>query len=121
MSSKSLSMNIDAFQDDFFDMTDKAAYNYAIDLLQDTGNAELLSHKDSSCFHIYGQLLPIGVGSRPHVSYSLTRLGFFQTIQCRLGFESLKRVSLYLCIHSNRPLIFPKGISRDSSAIIRVF
>ena len=82
---------------------------------------ELEKQYGASFSHTYGQVLHVSVSSRLDLGYSMARLGHFQTIRCKLGFECLRRVLRYLYLHSNKPLIFPKLVKRDSTTHIRAF
>ena len=71
--------------------------------------------------HTYGKVLHVGISSRSDICYALSRLGHFQTVVCKLGFESLRRILRYLSSHTNKPLVFPKHIKRSSTTTIRAF
>ena len=71
--------------------------------------------------HTYGQVLHIGMSSCSDICYALSRLGYFQIVTCKLGFESIRRVLRYLYSHTNKPLVFPKNIKRSSTMTIRAY
>lgn len=98
-------------EDDFFN-----AHPCTVESLLD-----LESEFGASYPHMHGKILHINISSRPDIAYALARLGYFQSVQCRLGFESIKRVLRYLATHLNKPLVFRKGLSRDSVSSIRAF
>ena len=47
--------------------------------------------------------------SRPGVSYSVARLGYFLAVLCALGHALLHKLMCCAHTHPNKPLIFPKN------------
>ena len=94
---------------------------FAAHMCSDEDLVHLEQEYGASYAHTYGQLLHVAQSSRPDLSYPLCRLGYFQTVLCSLGFQSLRRVLRYLATHPNKPLIFPKKIKPNGSTNIRVY
>jgi len=66
---------------------------------------------------MYGSLQHIRTCSRPNISFSLIRIGYFQPYPNKFAFKCLKQVIRYLASFLNRP-IFLKRIVLDKNTII---
>ena len=58
-----------------------------------------------------GSVLHAPASSRPDLSYSMDRLGYFIIIPCQLGCVLLCEVFFYLYTRLNKPLIFQKSLT----------
>lgn len=67
----------------------------------------------------YGSYNHVSMSSRPDISYSTARLGYFLTVPCPLGYALLHKGICYLHTHPNKPLMFPKK-PKQKERVVRV-
>ena len=78
-----------------------------------------LNNKFGEYSSIHSSINHVSMCSRPDVSCSTTRLGYFLTAPCALGYTLLHKAMCYLQSYPNKPLIFPK-YPKTSERVLRM-
>ena len=78
-----------------------------------------LNDKFGEFYSTSGSINHVSTCSRPDMLCSTTRLGYFLTVPCALGYALLHKAIFYLQSHPIKPLIFPKHI-KTLERVLRV-